>query len=34
MPCLYERDKDYIVRDHEVIIVDEFTGPPDGRAAL
>jgi preprotein translocase subunit SecA len=23
---LYKRDKDYIVRDHEVIIVDEFTG--------
>ncbi len=24
--ALYRRDKDYIVRDHEVIIVDEFTG--------
>ncbi|MBX3015921.1 MAG: preprotein translocase subunit SecA [Caldilineaceae bacterium] len=24
--ALYKRDKDYIVRDHEVIIVDEFTG--------
>ncbi|MCE7990138.1 MAG: preprotein translocase subunit SecA [Caldilinea sp. CFX5] len=24
--ALYKRDKDYIVRNHEVIIVDEFTG--------
>ena len=23
---LYKRDRDYIVRDHEVVIVDEFTG--------
>jgi preprotein translocase subunit SecA len=23
-------DVDYIVRNHEVIIVDEFTGRPDG----
>ena len=23
---LYQRDKDYIVHDDEVIIVDEFTG--------
>ena len=24
--CLYERDRDYVVKDGEVIIVDEFTG--------
>ena len=30
---IFQKDKDYVVKDGEVIIVDEFTGPPDGRAA-
>ena len=31
---LFTRDKDYIVRDGEVIIIDEFTGPHDAGPAL
>ena len=32
--ALYKRDVDYVVKDGEVIIVDEFTGPPDAGPAL
>ena len=28
---LYKRDTDYMVKDNQVVIVDEFTGPPHAR---
>ncbi len=31
---LYRRDVDYVVKEGEVIIVDEFIGPADAGAAL
>jgi preprotein translocase subunit SecA len=31
---LFQRDKDYIVRDGKVVLIDEFTGPHDDRARL
>ena len=32
--ALYQRDRDYIVKEGEIIIVDEFTGRQDARPAL
>ena len=32
--ALYKRDVDYVVKDGEVIIVDEFTGPIDARTSM
>ena len=32
--AIFERDRDYVVNEGEVVIVDEFTGPHDARAPL
>ena len=32
--ALFKRDRDYIVEEGEIVIVDEFTGPQDARASL